>query len=206
MVRYNFRLRAGSQVAQQQTLRTYARALSGSFIVKNRGRPVFKVRKRTRLSLEYTSRGFTITDGRLVLAKGVSIPVVWSRELPSEPTSVRISQDSLGHWYASFVVRRAAQHADPTQGGIGIDWGVSTTATTTDPSLDLPYPGTAGAAPRSWPRRNARWPGDGAVRAARSRADTAGPHGWRRGCTRKRPGKPGTTRGYGPKMSSTAMA
>ena len=134
-------MRAGSQVAQQQTLRTYAQALSGSFIVKNRGRPVFKARKRTRLSLEYTSRGFTITDGRLVLAKGVSIPVVWSRELPSEPTSVRISQDSLGHWYASFVVRRAAQHADPTQGGIGIDWGVSTTATTTDPSLDLPYPG-----------------------------------------------------------------
>jgi putative transposase len=31
---------------------------------------------------------------------------VWSRELPSEPTSVRVYQDSLGHWYASFVVRR----------------------------------------------------------------------------------------------------
>jgi len=134
-------LRSGSQVAQQQTLRTYAQALRQSFAVKGRGRPVFKARKRTRPSLEYTRRGFTITDGRLVLAKGVSIPVVWSRELPSDPTSVRIIQDSLGHWYASFVVRRAVPQEHPTENGIGIDWGVSTTATTTDPSFDLPYLG-----------------------------------------------------------------
>jgi transposase len=30
---------------------------------------------------------------------------VWSRGLPSDPTSVRVYRDSLGHWYASFVVR-----------------------------------------------------------------------------------------------------
>ena len=65
-----------------------------------------KSRRRTPPSLEYTKRGFSIRDGRLVLPKGVSIPVVWSRELPSEPTSVRVYRDSLGHWYASFVVRR----------------------------------------------------------------------------------------------------
>jgi len=35
-------LRAGSQVAQQQTLRTYTQALGQSFTVKGRGRPVFK--------------------------------------------------------------------------------------------------------------------------------------------------------------------
>src|SRR6266568_9677879 len=46
-------LRAGSQVAQQQTLRTYAQALTQSFTVKGRGRPVFKARKRARVSLEY---------------------------------------------------------------------------------------------------------------------------------------------------------
>ena len=134
-------LRAGSQVAQQQTLRTYAQALGQSFTIKGRGRPVFKARKRTRVSLEYTRRGFTISKGRLVLAKGVSIPVVWSRELPSEPTSVRIFQDSLGDWHASFVVHRAVEPAVAAQDGIGIDWGVSTTATTTDPSFDLPYLG-----------------------------------------------------------------
>jgi putative transposase len=134
-------MREGSQVAQQQTLRTYAQALAQSFTVKGRGRPVFKRRKTTLPSLEYTTRGFSIKDGRLRLPGGVSIPVVWSRELPSAPTSVRVSQDSLGHWYASFVVRRTVEPAPEVDGRIGIDWGVSTTATTTNPAHDLPYTG-----------------------------------------------------------------
>ncbi|MFI6996565.1 RNA-guided endonuclease InsQ/TnpB family protein [Nocardia sp. NPDC050175] len=75
----NMWLREGSQMAQQQTLRTYSQALTQSFTVKGRGRPVFKARKRARVSLEYTRRGFRICGGRLVLAKGISIPVVWSR-------------------------------------------------------------------------------------------------------------------------------
>ncbi|WP_433660095.1 RNA-guided endonuclease InsQ/TnpB family protein [Nocardia sp. CA-128927] len=137
----NMWLREGSQVAQQQTLRTYSQALTQSFTVKGRGRPVFKARKRARVSLEYTRRGFSIGDGRLVLAKGISVPVVWSRELPSEPSSVRITRDSLGHWYGSFVVRRAVEPAAVAECGIGVDWGVRTTATTTDPAFDLPYLG-----------------------------------------------------------------
>ncbi|MET9485521.1 transposase [Nocardia sp. NPDC006630] len=134
-------LREGSQVVQQQTLRTYAQALGHSFTVKGRGRPKFKPRKTTQVSLEYTCRGFSIKDGRLVLAKGVRIPVVWSRELPSEPTSVRVTQDSLGGWHASFVVRRTFEPAATAVDGIGIDWGVSVTATSTDPAFDLPYLG-----------------------------------------------------------------
>jgi putative transposase len=134
-------LRAGSQVAQQQTLRTYAAALNHSYTVKGRGKPTFKARRKTLPSLEYTRRGFAIRDGRLRLPGGVSIPVVWSRELPSEPTSVRVYRDSLGHWYASFVVRREVEPAPPAEGGIGIDWGITTPATTTDPAYDLPYAG-----------------------------------------------------------------
>ncbi|MGW0041772.1 RNA-guided endonuclease InsQ/TnpB family protein [Rhodococcus sp. NPDC003348] len=136
-------LRDGSQVAQQQMLRTYAKALEDSFTVKGRGRPRFKVRKKSLPSLEYTRRGFRIRDGRLVLPKGVSIPVVWSRALPSEPTSVRITRDSLGHWYASFVVTRGAEPipvADPDS-GVGIDWGVTRTATATKERFDLPHHG-----------------------------------------------------------------
>ncbi len=134
-------LREGSQVAQQQTLRDYARSLQQSFTVKGRGRPKRKSRKASRPSLEYSTRGFGIAGGRLTLPKGISIPVVWSRELPSAPTSVRVYQDSLGHWYASFVVRREIESSPSVEGGIGIDWGVSTTATTTDPAFDLPYLG-----------------------------------------------------------------
>ncbi|MCK8675060.1 transposase [Rhodococcus sp. HM1] len=135
-------LREGSQVAQQQTLRTYAQALEASFRIKGRGRPRYKARKKTLPSLQYTRRGFTLRHGRLVLAKGVSIPVVWSRDLPSPPSSVRIVQDSLGHWYASFVVSRATLPAPaaPEGSAIGIDWGVAQTATTTDEKFDLPHP------------------------------------------------------------------
>lgn len=134
-------LRDGSQVAQQQTLRTYSQALTHSFKVKGREKPVAKSRKNTLPTLEYTTRGFSVKDGRLRLPGKVSIPVVWSRELPSAPTSVRVYRDSLGHWYASFVVRRPLEAAPRVSGGIGIDWGVSTTATTTSPAHDLPYGG-----------------------------------------------------------------
>jgi putative transposase len=134
-------LRAGSQVAQQQTLRTYAAALNDSYRIKGRGKPNVKARKKALPTLEYTTRGFSVRDGRLRLPGGVSIPVVWSRELPSAPSSVRVYRDSVGHWYASFVVRREREAAPETGGAIGIDWGVSTTATTTDPVYDLPYGG-----------------------------------------------------------------
>ena len=52
-----------------------------------------------------------------------------------------VYRDSLGHWYASFVVRRETPVFAHCQGSIGIDWGVSTTATTTDPAFDLPHLG-----------------------------------------------------------------
>ncbi|WP_067871476.1 RNA-guided endonuclease InsQ/TnpB family protein [Nocardia vermiculata] len=135
-------LREGSQVAQQQTLRCYAQALDHSFKVKGRGKPVRKSRKVSLPSLDYTTRGFSIKDRKLRLPGKISIPVVWSRELPSAPTSVRVYRDSLGHWYASFVVRREIDTTVPAGvGAIGIDWGVSTTATTTDHAYDLPYGG-----------------------------------------------------------------
>ncbi|WP_442921918.1 RNA-guided endonuclease InsQ/TnpB family protein [Microbacterium sp. CH12i] len=130
-------LREGSQVAQQQTLRTFTVALSQSFSVKGRRRPRFKSARRTAPSLEYSTRGFSIRDGRLRLPKGVSVPVVWSRQLPSDPTSVRIYRDALGHWYASFVTRREVIAPSVATDAIGIDWGVSTTATTTNADYDL---------------------------------------------------------------------
>jgi putative transposase len=134
-------LREGSQVAQQQMLRRYMRALDHSFTVRGRRTPALKRRQDTRPSLEYTTRGFGIRGRRLLLPKGVSIPVIWSRDLPSTPMSVRIYRDSLGHWYASFVITRDLVPAPPADGAIGIDWGALVTATATDPAYDLPYGG-----------------------------------------------------------------
>ncbi|WP_433659489.1 RNA-guided endonuclease InsQ/TnpB family protein [Nocardia sp. CA-128927] len=40
-----------------------------------------------------------------------------------------------------FVVRREVETAPVAEGGIGVDWGVSVTATATDAEFDLPYLG-----------------------------------------------------------------
>ncbi|SDE50504.1 putative transposase [Glycomyces harbinensis] len=101
--------------------------------------PRFKKRDVTAPTLNYTLRGFRIKDGRLGLAGGISLTVVWSRALPDEPTSVRIHRDSLGHWYASFVVLSRAEPLPATGDVIGIDWGVTVTAATTRDDYDLPH-------------------------------------------------------------------
>ncbi len=118
-----------------------------------------KSRKRDLPSIEYTTRGFSIRDGRLNLAKCPPIPVVWHRELPSEPSSVRVYRDSLGDWYASFVVQVEDIPLPATGNKVGIDWGVSTIATASDPAFDLEAPvyGKKGAAALAkYQRRMAR--------------------------------------------------
>jgi len=147
-------LAAGSVVVQQQVMRDYSRRKA-----KGAGPRRLK-KKHARPSLNYTRNGFSLPDGRLRLAGGIVIPVVWSRGLPSEPSSVRVYQDSLGHWYASFVVRRSREPMPPSGGAsIGIDWGVKVVATTTDPAFDLKHPEHAKKAARAlakYQRRMAR--------------------------------------------------
>lgn len=152
-------LAEGSSVAQQQTVRDFAAARAKALLDRKnqvkgrrRGLPRFKAKDRVLPSMNFTRRGFTLKtvtghDGRdrvrLCLPGGVVVPVVWSRELPSDPSSVRVSRDSLGHWYASFVVQAETEHLPPTPQAdpIGVDWGVSRVAVTTDPAYDLPYAG-----------------------------------------------------------------
>lgn len=89
--------------------------------------------------MNYTKRGFRIKDSRLHLAGDITLTVVWSRDLPAEPSSVRVYQDNLGHWYCSFVVTSEGEPLPETGRVIGIDWGVAETATTTDDDYDLPH-------------------------------------------------------------------
>lgn len=123
-------LAEGSVVVQQQALRTF-----WATKVKK-----WKSFKRDQPSLQYSARGFSFHGPRLRLAGGIFVNPVWSRELPSKPTSLRIYRDSLGHWYVSFVVEREDQALPATHSAIGIDWGVAEIATTTDDALDLPHP------------------------------------------------------------------
>ncbi|MGY5077313.1 RNA-guided endonuclease InsQ/TnpB family protein [Streptomyces nigrescens] len=140
-------LREGASVPQQQIIRDFAKSRAKALkdvtarlpMRQRAGMPRFKKKGLADPTINYTRRGFRLQDGRLHLARGIALTVVWSRGLPSEPTSVRIYRDSLGHWYASFVVKVKAQPLARTGRCIGIDWGVKETATTTSDDHDLPH-------------------------------------------------------------------
>ncbi|ASU84114.1 transposase [Nocardiopsis gilva YIM 90087] len=142
-------LREGSSVPQQQTIRDFAKSRAKALKdIKERlpmrqraGMPRWKKKRQSLPSLNYTRRGFRLKDGRLHLAGGIVVRVVWSRELPAEASSVRVYQDNLGHWYASFVVPAEVQPMPETGRVIGVDWGVKETATTTSDAHDLPHTG-----------------------------------------------------------------
>ncbi|TDC75815.1 RNA-guided endonuclease TnpB family protein [Actinomadura sp. 7K507] len=141
-------LGAGASVPQQQVIRDFGKSrakalkdIAKGLPVKQRaGLPRFKKRGLAAPTLNYTRRGFRLTGGRLRLAGGIVVTVVWSRDLPAAPSSVRISRDCLGHWYASFVVPAQPEPLPAAGRVIGVDWGVTQVATTTSDTHDLPHP------------------------------------------------------------------
>lgn len=140
-------LREGASVPQQQIIRDFAKSRAkalkdvkvGLPMRQRAGMPRIKRKRDALPSMNYTRRGFRLKDGHLHLAGGITLTAVWSRDLPADPTSVRVYRDSLGHWYASFVVKTVAEPLPATGTVIGIDWGVKETATTTSDAHDLPH-------------------------------------------------------------------
>ncbi|MEV5537807.1 transposase [Saccharopolyspora shandongensis] len=140
-------LRGGASVPQQQIIRDFAKSRAKALkdikarlpMRQRAGMPRFKRKHLAAPSLNYTLRGFRLKDSRLHLAGSIVVTVVWSRELPAAPSSVRVYRDALGHWYASFVVETRVQPFPETGRVIGIDWGVKETATTTSDDHDLPH-------------------------------------------------------------------
>ncbi|MFG2415030.1 RNA-guided endonuclease InsQ/TnpB family protein [Streptomyces goshikiensis] len=172
-------LREGASVPQQQIIRDFAKSRAKALkdikarlpMRQRAGMPRIKRKREAAPSLNYTRRGFRLKDGRLRVAGGIVVSVVWSRELPKPPSSVRVYQDSLGHWYASFVVPTVSEYLPETGAVIGIDWGVKETATTTSDTHDLCHAGhgrTAATKLARYQRMTAR------RRTPKNRPDTAG--------------------------------
>ncbi|MBZ9639038.1 MULTISPECIES: RNA-guided endonuclease InsQ/TnpB family protein [Streptomyces] len=140
-------LAEGSSVPQQQLIRDFAKSRAKALkditerlpVRQRAGMPRHKKKREALPTLNYTRRGFRLKDGRLHLAGNIVLTVVWSRDLPADPSSVRVYQDALGHWYCSFVVPAEVQPLPETGRMIGIDWGVKETATTTSDAHDLPH-------------------------------------------------------------------
>jgi putative transposase len=141
-------LREGSSVTQKQTIRDFGKSRAKALkdrkdklpVHQRAGLPQFRKRDRSLLTMNYTRQGFTLRDGSLTLAGGIALRVVWSRPLPSVPSSVRVYRDAIGHWYASFVVQAEDEPYPESGDAIGVDWGVKDIAVTTSDAHDLPHP------------------------------------------------------------------
>jgi len=66
--------------------------------------PKFKSRK-SRQSARFMSNNFKAGQHKIELTKVGKVKVVWSRPLPSKPTSATVIKDAANRYFVSFVVK-----------------------------------------------------------------------------------------------------
>jgi len=123
-----------SAVPLQQSIRDLGVAFKNYFDSKSGkrkgpkvGPPQFK-KKYHKQSARFTLSGFSLKGRKVYLVKIGQLEVVWSRPLPSEPSSVTIIKDSAGRYFLSFVVESQAEYEPARNESIGIDLGIKTFA------------------------------------------------------------------------------
>ncbi len=96
--------------------------------------PRFKSRKDRRQAVRFTAnaRFRVLASGKLRLPRIGDVPVRWSRDLPSEPSSVTVIRDSAGRYFASFVIETGPVTLPGTGPVIGIDLGLTHFAVLSD--------------------------------------------------------------------------
>jgi putative transposase len=92
------------------------------------GYPKFKKRTSSQ-SARLTRRGFSMKEnGGVYLAKIGIVNPVWSRKLPSEPSSVTVIKDCANRYFLSFVVEIESIQTEAKNSSVGIDLGIKTFA------------------------------------------------------------------------------
>ena len=173
-------LAGGSQTVQQQALRDFARAMAG-FFAGTHGRPSWRKAGR--------DEGFRVTGqrrrqwdvrrvgrnwGQVRVPKAGWVRFRWSRDVPADARSFRVTRDRAGRWHVAFAVI-----PDPVQGpgtgeAVGIDRGVTVSAALSTGQM-LTVPGLSAreqARLRRLQRRLAR-AGRGSGRRGRARTAVA---------------------------------
>ncbi len=107
--------------------KNYFDSLKGKRKGKKLGSPRFK-KKTNQQSARLTRGGFSIQKEAIYLAKIGNVAPIWSRELPSEPSSVTIIKDCANRYFLSFVVDIEPINLDAKNQSIGIDLGIKTFA------------------------------------------------------------------------------
>ena len=120
-----------SSVPLQQCLRNQQTAFKNFF--EGRAKyPTFKSKKH-RQSAEFTYRAFTFKDGELKLAKcDTPLNIQWSRQLPSDPTTITVSKDQAGRYFVSCLCEFEPTLLPVTDKKVGIDVGIKDLFVTSD--------------------------------------------------------------------------
>ena len=127
-----------SNIALQQSLNDLEQAYQNFFKSckgERKGKavkpPKFKKRK-ARQSAKFHSGGFKVHETSVYIAKIGKIKAVWSRKLPSKPTSATVIKDSAGRYFVSFVIEIQPEILPQTANSCGIDLGIIDFATFDD--------------------------------------------------------------------------
>lgn len=112
-----------SCIALQQVLRNQDVAFS-SFFKGISKYPNFK-KKHGHQSFRLVGNGFRLKSQQLFLAKiEKPIKVIWSRELPSEPSNCTISRTPTNKYYISFCIEKNFEQLPKNNSTLGIDLGL----------------------------------------------------------------------------------
>ena len=136
-----------SNIPLQQSLRDLNTSYSNFFASlkgKRKGLkvkpPKFKKRS-NKQTARFTRGGFVLREHKVYLAKIGYVKVVWSRDLPSDPSSVTVIKDACNRYFLSFVVETNCVNLPAVNDGVGIDLGIKTFATLSNgEKIDSPKP------------------------------------------------------------------
>ncbi|MEG5063303.1 transposase [Microcoleus sp. B3-A4] len=123
-----------SSVPLQQSLRqldmayrNFFNSCKGKRKGKKLGLPKFKKRTNSQ-SAEFTKAAFSLRGESVYLGKIGRVKPIWSRELPSAPSSVTVIKDCAERYFLSFVVEVQPIQSEAKNQSIGIDLGIKSFA------------------------------------------------------------------------------
>lgn len=101
----------------------YKNFFAGIKAGKKVGCPKFKKRSNQQ-SARFTRGGFSLKGEKVDLAKIGLLKTIWSRRLPSEPSSVTVIKDCANRYFLSFVVEVQPISIPASRESIGVDLGI----------------------------------------------------------------------------------
>jgi putative transposase len=114
--------------------RNFFASLKGGWKRPRMGPPRFRSRKDHRQAIRFTAntRFRVLPNGKLRLPKIGDVPVRWSRDLPSAPSSVTVIKDPADRYFASFVIDTEPGTLPMAETSVGIDLGLTHFAVLSD--------------------------------------------------------------------------